>query len=41
MVPLAAAPAWAMIWSGFCEPPVVMMRFFKPSAAACLKISVS
>ena len=42
MVPLAAAPACAMIWSGFCEPPVVMMSFLSPRAAAGpLKISVS
>src|SRR5262249_39764790 len=35
------APACHIHYPGFCEPPVVRMRFFKPSPAACLKISVS
>ncbi len=41
IVPSAAAPAWAMIWSGFWDPPVVMTRFFRPSAAICLNSSTS
>ncbi|MNN38632.1 hypothetical protein D3C81_1526380 [compost metagenome] len=40
-VPFAAVPAWLMSWSGFWDPPSVMICRLIPSACACLRIRVS